>query len=398
MDARSGELSEAVRLRTLARFEAHRQAWAANPALRALYQRWYGPGAGPVAGSARWGGGSRSVPGRGCAQQLIPELELSDVVQAPWHAHQLAAEALPFGEGQVGALVLFDVLHHLRSPARFLAEATRVLAPGGRVVLCEPYVSPLSFPIYRFLHEEGCDLSVDPLAEVVAPGDDPFEGNQAVPTRAVRPPPGRTGPPVPCAAADQAGAPGWARLPRFGRVLGAASVAGAAVPGAAGNRGSLAGDRLPPDRLPAAGGARTQSQNVRVDAEASRAHAGRVHEPRQRRGGRAGRRTAWRFQPVADFPHDTNRNRAPASCDRSWMACARNATVAAPKPSTSRWRRQAPSRSGGGAHFVHDVHWYSARRVGAAGGKAARRKGRRTRRRAEAMRTGGLTWSSSMLG
>ena len=123
--------------------------------------------------------------GPGLARELIPELELSDVVQAPWHAHQLAAESLPFGDGQVGALVLFDVLHHLRSPAAFLTEATRVLAPGGRVVLCEPYVSPLSFPVYRFLHEEGCDLSVDPLADSVAAtaGDDPFEGNQAIPTR-----------------------------------------------------------------------------------------------------------------------------------------------------------------------------------------------------------------------
>jgi len=34
----------------------------------------------------------------------------------------------------VGALVLFDVLHHLASPATFFEEASRVLAPGGRVV------------------------------------------------------------------------------------------------------------------------------------------------------------------------------------------------------------------------------------------------------------------------
>jgi SAM-dependent methyltransferase len=185
----SDRLSEEVRLRTLARFEAHRQAWAANPALRALYQRWYGQVRAQLP-DPRLGRWIEIGSGPGLAQQLIPELELSDVVQAPWHTHQLAAEALPFGEGQVGALVLFDVLHHLRSPARFLAEATRVLAPGGRVVLCEPYVSPLSFPIYRFLHEEGCDLSVDPLASQPssassassASSDDPFEGNQAIPT------------------------------------------------------------------------------------------------------------------------------------------------------------------------------------------------------------------------
>lgn len=179
------DLGEDVRARTLARFEAHRQAWAANPALRALYQRWYARVRAELPDRAlgRW---IEIGSGPGLARELIPELELSDVVQAPWHAHRLAAEALPFGDGQVGALVLFDVLHHLRSPASFLAEATRVLAPGGRVVLCEPYVSPLSFPIYRFLHEEGCSFSVDPLAaQTAAPGsaeNDPFDGNQAIPT------------------------------------------------------------------------------------------------------------------------------------------------------------------------------------------------------------------------
>jgi SAM-dependent methyltransferase len=177
------DLNAEVRARTLARFQAHRQAWAANPALRALYQRWYGRVRAELP-DARLGRWIEIGSGPGLAQEIIPELELSDVVQAPWHAHQLAAEALPFGDGQVGALVLFDVLHHLRSPARFLTEATRVLAPGGRVVLCEPYVSPLSFPVYRFLHEEGCSLSVDPLSDAVAPGSsgDPFEGNQAIPT------------------------------------------------------------------------------------------------------------------------------------------------------------------------------------------------------------------------
>ena len=175
-------LDPAVKQRTLARFEDHRRAWQRNDALRTLYTRWYGlirqrlpaPSLGP------W---VELGSGPGFAKQVIPEMQLSDVVQAPWHDKEIAAEKLPFADGAVGALVLFDVLHHLARPASFFEEASRVLAPGGRLVMCEPYVSPLSFPIYRFLHEERCDFGVDPYGERPRPdGGDPFDGNQAVPT------------------------------------------------------------------------------------------------------------------------------------------------------------------------------------------------------------------------
>jgi SAM-dependent methyltransferase len=83
--------------------------------------------------------------------------------------------------------VLFDVLHHLPSPRRFFQEAARVLRPGGRIVLCEPLISPMSYPVYKFLHEEPVDMTVDPLAmdAPATPGDDdrdPFDSNQAIPT------------------------------------------------------------------------------------------------------------------------------------------------------------------------------------------------------------------------
>jgi SAM-dependent methyltransferase len=51
-------------------------------------------------------------------------------------------------------LVLFDVFHHLRAPNAFLKEARRVLAPGGRLILFEPYISRCSFLIYALLHHE----------------------------------------------------------------------------------------------------------------------------------------------------------------------------------------------------------------------------------------------------
>lgn len=165
------------RAATLARFEEHRRAWADNPALRELYRRWYGLVRARLPAEGPW---VEIGSGPGFAREFIPELELSDLVQAPWHDRQIDAGSLPFADGSVGALVLFDVLHHLPAPARFLDEAVRVLRGGGRLILCEPYVSPLSYPIYRWLHEEGLDMKVDPLAETAA--GDPFDANQAIPT------------------------------------------------------------------------------------------------------------------------------------------------------------------------------------------------------------------------
>jgi SAM-dependent methyltransferase len=56
------------------------------------------------------------------------------------HARFVCADAarLPFRDGQFATLLIRDVLHHLADPAPTLAEACRVLAPGGSFVLIEP--------------------------------------------------------------------------------------------------------------------------------------------------------------------------------------------------------------------------------------------------------------------
>jgi SAM-dependent methyltransferase len=168
----------------LARFAEHRRAWDGNPALRICYTHWYRRlrAALPAPALGAW---IELGSGPGFAAELIPELVLTDIVQAPWHAQQVAAEALPFADGEVGALVLLDVLHHVAAPTRFFAEALRVLRPGGRILLLEPYISPLSYLVYHFFHPELVDLAVDPLAGVVGAGGaakDPFLSNQAIPT------------------------------------------------------------------------------------------------------------------------------------------------------------------------------------------------------------------------
>jgi SAM-dependent methyltransferase len=174
--------SDEQRARTIARFEEHRRAWDENPALRMLYAEWYGRIAAalpPAAVGPRVEIGS----GPGFARQFIPDLELTDLVRAPWHDREVSAEALPYGDASLGAIVLFDVLHHLPSPRKFFAEAVRVLRPGARLVMCEPYVSPVSYPVYKLFHEEPLALRVDPLADQTGTdARDPFDSNQAIPT------------------------------------------------------------------------------------------------------------------------------------------------------------------------------------------------------------------------
>ena len=178
------ELPAEVRESTLLRFADHRRAWDANPALRANYAHWYRRLA-EVLPARELGDRVEIGSGPGFAAEFIPDLVLTDIVQASWHARRVAAEALPFEDAELGALVLFDVLHHVAQPAVFFAEATRVLRTGGRILLLEPYISPLSRIIYGRFHPELVDMSVDPLA--VSPGEaseakDPFDSNQATPT------------------------------------------------------------------------------------------------------------------------------------------------------------------------------------------------------------------------
>ncbi|MBA2305947.1 MAG: methyltransferase domain-containing protein [Acidobacteria bacterium] len=46
-------------------------------------------------------------------------------------------ESLPIADAELDAATLLLVLHHLPGPAEALAEAARVLRPGGRLLICD---------------------------------------------------------------------------------------------------------------------------------------------------------------------------------------------------------------------------------------------------------------------
>ncbi|MEW5772555.1 MAG: class I SAM-dependent methyltransferase [Thermodesulfobacteriota bacterium] len=158
---------------------AQREAWDRKPGLRALYGRWHAAMRGFLAPGPSLEVGA----GIGQLKEALPGLFTLDILPTPWTDMVGDAQELPVRSGSLGNIVLFDVLHHLPRPARFFDEACRALRPGGRILVMDPYVSPLSWPVYRFLHPEGLRPGCDPLDEACALStDEPFDSNQGVAT------------------------------------------------------------------------------------------------------------------------------------------------------------------------------------------------------------------------
>jgi SAM-dependent methyltransferase len=181
--------------------------WRQRPLLRDIYRRYFaemvehlardtqtngrgGGGGGKGFGTiVEIGGGSGNFKEFFAAHHAgAGRLIATDIV--PTHHCDLAVDAMamPFADGSLDNLVMMDVLHHLPYPLQFFAEAQRVLRPGGRVVMMEPYISPASRVIFAVGHPEPVVPSAVVFGE--GPGKDPspvrgegaFASNQATPT------------------------------------------------------------------------------------------------------------------------------------------------------------------------------------------------------------------------
>ncbi|MDX1990926.1 MAG: class I SAM-dependent methyltransferase [bacterium] len=157
------------------------EAWTTKPILRRIYtEQFYGrllAQAVPNAPILEIGSGA------GRLREVAPNVIRSDILYSPGINCVVDAHELPFATSTFGTIIGLDVLHHFSQPLHFLTETARVLRPGGRLVLVEPWITPFSRFIYTYLHQEETDLSAQPWRDDTLSNAEKlaFDGNPAIP-------------------------------------------------------------------------------------------------------------------------------------------------------------------------------------------------------------------------
>jgi hypothetical protein len=120
--------------------------------LRQIYREWYGA----IVAALPEGQGAvlELGAGGGFMSDFVPNLITSELFSCPKIRVVLDGLHLPFLAKSLRGIVMTNVLHHLRQPRLFFAEATRCVRVGGVVIMIEPWVTPWSRFVYTQLHHE----------------------------------------------------------------------------------------------------------------------------------------------------------------------------------------------------------------------------------------------------
>jgi hypothetical protein len=93
-----------------------------------------------------------------------PHVMTSDVMELDYIDHRFDCHKLAsypgIQDGSLDLITLTNVLHHLKDPIEFLCGAAVKLKPGGMVIATEPFFSVVSTPIYKLMHHEPVDFSI----------------------------------------------------------------------------------------------------------------------------------------------------------------------------------------------------------------------------------------------
>lgn len=97
--------------------------------------------------------------GGGFIKEIMPNVTTSDIIAGPGIDLVFSAEKLPFKNKSISAFILLNTFHHLKRSQNSFKEMERCLAPGGKIIMIEPFNSIWSRLVYKTLHYEPFNIN-----------------------------------------------------------------------------------------------------------------------------------------------------------------------------------------------------------------------------------------------
>ena len=99
--------------------------------------------------------------GAGFMKDYILNLITSDLFSIPGVDMVIDAQGIDISDASLDGIAMTDVLHHIPDCNLFFSEASRVIRPGGKLVMIEPWNTTWSKWVYLHLHHEQFEPSAE---------------------------------------------------------------------------------------------------------------------------------------------------------------------------------------------------------------------------------------------
>jgi SAM-dependent methyltransferase len=131
-----------------------RRTILSKPFLRRFYEEVYAHYAAALSRAPRDGIALELGSGGGFVKDVLPDVITSDTIAYDGVDRVVDATKMPFADGELRAILMMNVFHHIPDVEAFLHEAVRCLRPGGRVFIFDQHPGWISTPILSKAHHE----------------------------------------------------------------------------------------------------------------------------------------------------------------------------------------------------------------------------------------------------